>query len=748
MMRGHPQKSMCLIFRFAAWRRPCLGLLMGAGFCGAAHADNGQSFTLVATEETTKDMSVNLVADTLRDDRIGPDGRYVPIKFGGRNIRPPSMAISKEEVINLVNHDSGILDIQHTFLSTATLASRILISFETLQKELKKNCWTAQDAPFLRAKLRLYVIPPYGPGKQNRWYGVSPTTHFPPAVGIDPPPAAVPIAVFEQQKPWVEGDGQNSFFTATYDAAHLLDVKTVGISKAGTSWEGLPLKDVDLCLNRAPGRVATGHKGNRAELCYDADPNWQPWMEWDVSAAVQKWLKEGFNPANYHGFSLYQYPGVTADDQIRFAPEEPGKARTRAVVSFASSSGKADCPGVGGLFGGASQAEVIYGNGKCMSADPADVVERVLKPGGKARKVPRVLEMKAHPEWAPQLVIEATGPSRSCSAQIEVLPAQPDLSTQGPAPVAFQFGPLRAQDTIEVQSVALRASPGLILHPLERGCAPRTLLTGLQRCTEGLAVSGQVTGKGRVDMKVRYLLNGESSPVRTLVQSQEVTISEDYDGSPDAIEDLAPNQDANQDQVPDRKQSHVNSVQDPRGGWLSVVTRKGLLVEALHFPDLKVQNTTKAVEFKRGFVGFRVKGVPKGEAAVVELWAQRPFDASLSFWGFGPTPDNFQTHWFDYPDQGNYGSKVVDGKLRLTLYDGALGDTDGIANGEILVLGGAGLSVGAAKKIPRLTDATVASGGGLLWVLMGGTGLGLGLVGRRKNARSCGSSQRISGGAK
>lgn len=707
------------------------GLLLSVCIARSAFADNGKSFTLVATEENTKDMSVNLVADTLRDSQIGPTGEYIPVMFGGREIQAPSMAISKEEAINLVNHDSGILDVQHTFLRLAPLASRVLISFETLQEELTNHCWVADDAPNLRAKLRLYVIPPYGPRKHNRWYGVSPTTTFLPQRGLDPPPASLPIAVFEQQNPWIEANGQNSFFTATYDPEHLLDVKTVGVSKAGTKWEGIALNDVDLCLNRKPGKIADGNGDNRAELCYDPDPNWEPWMEWDVSRAVQKWLSEGFNPATYHGFSLYQYPGVTAQDQVRVALEEPGKARSRAMISFASSSGKADCEGVGGLFGGPSQAELVFGNGKCMSADPTDTEMRALKPGKEPVEIPRILEMGVRPEWRPQLVIEATGPSRPCVAQIEFSPRKPDLATQAPSPVDIEFGPVAADGAVKIQQVLVRTSPGITAEVISEGCIPGKVLNGKDRCIQRLAVQGKAVGTAKIAVKVEYLVPGKAE-VQSQVRVQKVTVSEDFDGTPDEVENLAPNQDANLDNIPDRLQSNVNTVQNPRGGWLSVATRAGLLVEKLEFPELKPEFKEQAVEFKRGFVGFKVRGVPKGESAVVSIHTPEPFEEFSSFFEFGPTPDNFTPHWFDYKDMGNYGSRLEDGRVELTLYDGALGDVDGVANGEILVLGGMGLAVGAGKKDPRLTDASVASSGALMWLLLGGVGVGASLRGRRR----------------
>lgn len=455
-------------------------------------------------------------------------------------------------------------------------------------------------------------------------------------------------------------------------------------------------------------------------------------MEWDVTRAVQKWLVEGFHPASYHGFSLYQYPGLTVKDQVRLNPEEHAKARTRAVLSFASSSGKADCPGVGGLFGGPSQAEIVYGNMKCMTSDPNDTVMTVLKPGGKPKPIPRILEMKAHPEWAPQLVIEAVGPSRTCAAQIDFLPEGPDLSTQGPVPLDMRFGPLRAEDRLLVRRVQVQSSPGLSTQVLEAGCAPGVVVPGGSFCTHRLAVSGAAVGTGKVAVKVDYVLDGETGPSRSMVQMKEVSVSEDLDGTPDAIENLAPNQDANQDGLPDRGQSHVNSVQDPRGGWLSLATRPGLTLAKVEFPTLEPDATQGAVQYKRGFVGFRVQGVPVGGEAKVKISAQVPFEAHSSFWEFGPTPDNFQPHWFHFEDKGSYGAKLAEGSMELLLHDGAIGDIDGIANGEIVVAGAVGLKVGASQKNPRLTDATVASTQPWLWLLLCGAGGAVALWDRRR----------------
>lgn len=708
----------------------CLSLMLPASVLAQA----GESFALVANEENTRDMTVSLVSDTLRDDRIDENGLYDPVVFAGSIIRAPGLAVTKEFAINMVNHDSGILDVQHTLLSSAPMSARTLIAFDTLKQELQEHCWDASDAPQLQAKLRLYIIPPYGPDKHNRLFGVTPSTHFPPTVDIDPPPASMPVAVYMQQEPWVEGNGQNSFFTATTDPAHLLDVVRVGVAGPNTVWDGVEVPAVNVCLNRQPGRVVQGREGRQAELCYDADPNWAPWVEWDVTAAVRKWMAQGFDPATYHGFSLYQSPADTAKDQIRLSPEEPARSRTRAVLSFASSSAKADCAAVGGLFGGPSQSEVIFGNSFCQSAEPGDTQKMQLLPGREPVDIPRILDMKERPEWRPQLVITATGPSRSCTARAALLPERPDLKAGGVSPVTMQFTPVKAGDTLEVKGVSFTASPGITVQRLSAGCQGAKL-ANKQACTEQLAARAETVGAGSITMTVRYKLDDPNQPEQTLTKTQEITVSEDYDGTPDEIENMGPGQDANQDGVPDRQQSHVNTAQHKRGGWISVATERGKMISDIEFPDVSVDVKEAAVDFQRGFIGFKIKGVGKGQSARVQIIAQTPYEKHDSFWGYGPTPDNFTPHIFKFENRGFVGSKPQDGRFEFLFHDGALGDVDGVQNGEIVVLGGIGRAVGDTDKEFRLTDATVASADGLLALLLGGMLAGGGCLRLRARAR-------------
>lgn len=697
--------------------------LVGPGIAWA----QGENFTLVSNEENTKDMSVNLVADTLRDDRIGPNGKYVPIEFGSRKIFVPTLLIPKEEALALVNHDSGLLDIQHTFLNSAPMASRILIQFQSLKQELKKHCWSAKDADSIRATLRLYVIPPYGPQKHNRGFGVSPTAFFEPNLGIDPPPVSLPIAVFKQQKPWVEGNGQNSFFTATYDESALLDVKRVGIVGPGTMWEGQAVPPVDLCLNRERGRVAKGRNGNQATLCFDENPDWSPWMEWDVSAAVAEWMKHDFDPSLYHGFSLYQYPGVKASDQVRFSPEEPGKARTRAVVTFASSSAKADCPGAGGVFGGPSQAEIVYANYKCMSPEPND-----LEPGNE-NGIARLIEMRTRPEWAPQLVIESTKSPGSCAVSHGFFPERLDAALTRPGQVSFFLLNRRSQGAISISDIRLGGGATLRATLKENLCAGQEV--GPQgRCELKIEVNGQAAGSAPLSIEVDYRVVGGvvgDTQVTTLRDELAVTVSEDADGSPDAEENKALNGgDGNGDGVPDRAQDHVYSWVGLSGHPLTLAAAPGTRVIEVDQPEFPLDKARQILSFDQGFLSFKIRGLTPGSATTAELHFHEDLaKGTWHYYGFGPTPDLPATHWYPFVFKGQLGVEVQAKKLVFHLVDGGLGDADQKANGEILSFGGVARSNFATNKSFRLTDATVAAFGprslfGLLVLLAVGGGFG------------------------
>jgi len=58
------------------------------------------------------------------------------------------------------------------------------------------------------------------------------------------------------------------------------------------------------------------------------------------------------------------------------------------------------------------------------------------------------------------------------------------------------------------------------------------------------------------------------------------------------------------------------------------------------------------------------------------------------FWNHGPTPDQPEDHWYPFPFEGTTGAELLADRVVLHLVEGALGDHDLAANGEIRVAGG------------------------------------------------------------
>ena len=666
-------------------------------------AQAGDNFVLIANEKNTRDMSVNLGVNALRG----------PTVFANHEIKPPISLLDRTELSGLFNHDTGVLDVQHTLNIPAPLSSRILLQFQTLKDQLAANCWTADQASNLRATLRLYVIPPYGPTKHNRLLGISPTVHLPPEVGLNPPPASVPIGVFRQVEPWVEGSGQNDFFTATYGPEYLLDVKRVGVAGPNTVWLGQKVEPVDVCLNRQPGLQAIGDEGQRAILCFDDDPNWQPWVEWDVTAAVRLWIEQGFDPVHYHGFSLYQYPGETAEDQIRISPETAGQGRSRPVISFASSSAEADCPAAGGEWGGRGNLDLVYGNQICMST-----VDNDLEPGAPFES-PRFITPVHRPEWAPQLVIEAITPDAGCNLAASI---PTDLDTQLGATLESEVVlRVSSPSTVSIDSTSFTGAPFEIGEIICSACPLHSGDNYVVPFRFDASSLGEFVGT----LVVGFHLPGEEVNLRSLDVPVTITVSEDCDGISDAVENLAAaNGDGNGDGVFDRAQGHVASFRTLSGEISTIVADVGVCVKNAHQPILTPNETMQNLDFPFGFIGFELREVREGATAPVTITF--PEKKASAFYGFGRRNSDSPAEWYPFGFDSSTASAHFDGnRATLLLTDGASGDHDLLNNGVIVFTGGA--------AVPRfddgavgLTDATIgAVRAWILVVILVAIGIGL-----------------------
>ena len=654
----------------------------------------GVSFTLVADEESTKDMSVNFAAeDFLQDGSINPVAAVARGNMVDRD--------------NTVNHDSGVLDVHFSDNKSFSPDSRSLIQFLTLEDQLAAHCWTKEETQELTATLRLYVIPPYGPRAHYRLLGQTPiwNPNVPP-FDFNPVPASMPVAVFRQQTRWQEGNDLNSYFDVTHNGVPL-DVQRVGVvpQPGITDWADLnadgSIKEfdespaVDRCINRDPTITATNRDdGKIYELCYDdvPDADFEPWMEWDVTGAVRFWLENDFDPSSYHGFSLVHSP----NDPVTRISDVLGKGRSRSVISFASSSAAADCAAAGGLWGGPDEREFAFINTRCMTSERDD-----LDPNFPGLSVPRSVAPAVRPEWRPQLVI----PSRTdafpvCVAGLPALSAMIGSSASGD----FRWFNHLQSDRIQIESLEF-SGPDAASFSVSRNCGAVDAQGG--ECAETITLRPDRQGEHNATLVGIYRVDGEQDP-RSVSVEVSALASEDSDGIPATIENQAANNgDGNDDGVPDRGQSHVASFRNSDGNMVTIVTAVGTRLRDVRQADLSPSDEINHLDFNHGFYGFEVENVPPGGQISVELLL--PDDSVESYYKYGSTPGNRENHWYQYNFDGNTGAEIDGNKVTLHFIDGARGDGDLLANGSITDPGGPAEDNSFDPITVKPTDARVGS---------------------------------------
>ena len=170
------------------------------------------------------------------------------------------------------------------------------------------------------------------------------------------------------------------------------------------------------------------------------------------------------------------------------------------------------------------------------------------------------------------------------------------------------------------------------------------------------------------------------------------SITGDGDGIADEVEDGAPNEgDGNADGIPDKQQPNVSSLVDVvNGEYVTVETESNLLLKNLSIADgsrlLQESGSNKdlaGLNFTHGFLGFEVKNVASGGSAKVKIYlpqGERP----ISFFKFGPTPDNPVNHLYKFDYDGETGAEFSGNEVILHFVDGKRGDSDLTANGVIV----------------------------------------------------------------
>jgi len=180
-----------------------------------------------------------------------------------------------------------------------------------------------------------------------------------------------------------------------------------------------------------------------------------------------------------------------------------------------------------------------------------------------------------------------------------------------------------------------------------------------------------------------------------------VTVSEDGDGIPAAIEAAAPNSgDGNQDGIQDSLQERVASLRDVSGRFVTLEVPEGMLLSGVAAIDNPSPTTTPVVnvgtlEFRNGFFSFTIDNVPIGGDVTVNFYLP-PGQSANRYFKFGRLPgQTAQTpgRWYDfvYDSQSRTGAQYFDDRVTLNFIDGGRGDNDLSANGRITDPGGPAL---------------------------------------------------------
>lgn len=190
----------------------------------------------------------------------------------------------------------------------------------------------------------------------------------------------------------------------------------------------------------------------------------------------------------------------------------------------------------------------------------------------------------------------------------------------------------------------------------------------------------------------------------------------DGDGVPDYFE-KGPNgldeaYDGDGDGVPDWKQAKTISFpSERRKGYLTATATEGQFRLSRALPSEASQ------QMSLDLIDFKIVGLQPGAATRVLLYLPKYLTAS-GYGKFGPLPGKPDPSWYEFPfDEGTQlGAKIAGNVVTLYLRDGAKGDDDLSANGEIVDAGGpTGVQVASTATAPApvvVVTAPASSGGG------------------------------------
>ncbi|MFI5166785.1 MAG: choice-of-anchor D domain-containing protein [Thermoanaerobaculales bacterium] len=162
-----------------------------------------------------------------------------------------------------------------------------------------------------------------------------------------------------------------------------------------------------------------------------------------------------------------------------------------------------------------------------------------------------------------------------------------------------------------------------------------------------------------------------------------------------------PGYDGNGDGIPDYQQPNVASFPTAAGGgYVTLAVPSGQALANVSAVTNPHPADAPGMKFLYGFFAFTVTGVgPTGVVATLYL----PKNAAIvKYYKYGPTPDNHDPHWYEFPFNGTTGAEIVQDssqtRIVLHLVDAARGD-DVVTSTDGMVIDAGGPAAQAAPLI-------------------------------------------------
>jgi hypothetical protein len=154
-----------------------------------------------------------------------------------------------------------------------------------------------------------------------------------------------------------------------------------------------------------------------------------------------------------------------------------------------------------------------------------------------------------------------------------------------------------------------------------------------------------------------------------------------------------PSYDGNDDGMADHVQDNVCSLPSCDGqSYLTLSCPDACWLENVGAVDNPSPDNAPMVRFPCQFFEFEIKGLANGGATTLTIYL--PAGVSYdTYWKYGPTPDDHQSHWYEFIFDGKTGAEISGSVITLHFMDSKRGDDDLTANGSIVDQGGPGAKI-------------------------------------------------------